>query len=348
MGNDLAGAFRASADHEPAPGEPASAGSRALWYVAPGRAELRPASLADPGPGELRVRTLWSALSRGTERLVALGRVPESERERMRAPLQEGEFPFPVKYGYCAVGVVEKGPPELAGRAVFALHPHQDAFVAPAGLVTPIPDGVPPRRAVLAATMETALNGLWDAGAGPGDSIVVVGGGVVGLLVALIASGLPGAEVTVVDIEPSRAGIAAALGLSFALPDAAPTGVDLAIHASASAAGLSLAFAAAGLEAQVVEMSWYGEGDVPVPLGGAFHSRRLRLVSSQVGRVSPGRRPRWSHTRRMAKALDLLIDPRLDALITEEVAFGDLAAEIPRILSHRAAGLVTAVRYPGA
>jgi threonine dehydrogenase-like Zn-dependent dehydrogenase len=291
------------------------------------------------------IRTLWSAVSRGTERLVAAGKVPASEHERMRAPLQDGDFPFPVKYGYCAVGTVEHGPGDLAGRTVFALHPHQDRFTAPASFLCPLPEGVPARRAVLAANMETALNGVWDSRAAPADRIVVVGAGVVGLLVASLAAGLPGAEVTVVDVNEQRASIAGQLGAGFALPEDAPGDADVVFHASAHPHGLSTALACAGMEATVVEMSWYGEGLVPAPLGGAFHSRRLRLVSSQVGQVSPGHRPRWSYRRRMEAALRLLRDDRLDALITEEVAFEDLPGAIPRILSHDAAGLVTVVRY---
>jgi threonine dehydrogenase-like Zn-dependent dehydrogenase len=319
---------------------------RALWYVARGRADLRPVTLPpEPAAGLARVRTLWSALSRGTERLVFNGLVSGPERERMRAPLQEGEFPYPVKYGYCAVGVVEAGPPELAGRTVFGLHPHQERFDAPLHLLAPVPDGVPARRAVLAANMETALNALWDSGAGPGDRIVVVGAGVVGLLVAFLAGGLPGADVTLVDTDLSRAGIARHLGCRFQKPLDAPGGADVVFHASAQPAGLACALACAGREATIVELSWYGDRTVGVPLGLAFHSQRLRLVSSQVGEVSPGRRPRWSHGRRLAKALALLADPRLDALITEEVAFADLAAALPRLLAPGAPGLCTAVRY---
>ncbi|WP_460450194.1 zinc-dependent alcohol dehydrogenase [Alsobacter sp. SYSU BS001988] len=319
----------------------------ALWCVAPGRAELRTSPLSSPqDPAALAtVRTVWSGVSRGTERLVAAGKVPVGEHGRMRAPLQEGEFPFPVKYGYCAVGVVEDGPEDLLGREVFALHPHQDRFVAPVSMLAALPDGVPARRAILAANMETALNALWDSGAGPADRIVVVGGGLVGLLVAALAARLPGAEVTVVDVEPARAEAARLLGAGFSLPPDAPRDADVAFHVSASPAGLATALACAGTEASVVEMSWYGEGDVPAPLGGAFHSRRLKLVSSQVGAVSPSRRPRWTHARRLAAALGLLRDERLDALITEEVAFADLPAALARILAPGAPGLATAIRY---
>jgi threonine dehydrogenase-like Zn-dependent dehydrogenase len=319
--------------------------AKALWYEAPGRADLRDAALREPGPGEALVRTLFSAISRGTERLVFEGRIPVTERERMRAPLQEGDFPFPVKYGYCAVGRVEAGPTDWVGRTVFALHPHQSAFVAPLDLMTPVPDAIPPCRAVLAANAETALNALWDAGAGPCDRVSVIGGGVVGLLVGWLAARMPGAEVTLVDTNPARRGAAEALGLAFAAPADAPGECDLVVHASGTGAGLAVAIASAGMEATVLELSWHGEGDVAVPLGGPFHARRLRLVSSQVGQVAPSRRPRWSHRRRLAAAVELLDDPRLDVLLTAEIALDALPAALPGLLAPGAPGLCTVIRY---
>lgn len=329
-----------------APAENAmNAAARALWYVARGQAELRHADLPPLRAGEARIRTLWSAISRGTERLVFEGRVSAFETERMGAPLQEGAFPFPVKYGYCAVGLVEHGPETLRGRTVFALHPHQERFAVPVEGLTLVPDGVPARRAVLAANMETALNAVWDSGAGPGDRIMVVGAGVLGLLVGSLAARLPGAEVTVVDIDSTRRSIARDLGCGFRKPLDAPEDADVVFHASATAPGLACALACAGTEASVVEMSWYGDQPVPAPLGLDFHSRRLRLISSQVGQIAPSRRPRWSHRRRLEKALALLDDPRLDALITEEVAFGKLPAALPRLLAAGAPGLATVIRY---
>lgn len=317
----------------------------ALWTTAAQAAELRREPLAAPGADEALVRMLWSGLSRGTERLVYNGLVPEGEYERMRAPLMGGQFPFPVKYGYAAVGIVEDGPAALVGRTVFCLHPHQDRFVAPVSMLAPLPEDLPPRRAVFAANMETALNGIWDSGAGPGDRIVVVGAGIVGLLVTAIASRLPGAEVTLVDVEAGRAEIAARFGVGFALPDAAPRAADVVIHASATPQGLATALSAAGMEATVLELSWYGQRMVPVPLGDAFHSQRLRLISSQVGQIAPTRRPRWDYARRRDAALRLLADARLDALITEEIAFSDLPAALPRLFAPGAAGLQTIIRY---
>ncbi len=299
----------------------------ALWCVSPGVAELRAGAMGDG----VAVTTLFTGISRGTERLVAAGKVPPSEHDRMRAPFMEGAFPFPVKYGYCNVGRVTDG--ARAGQIVFTLAPHQTQFRVPEAFLTPLPAALPPERAILAANMETALNVLWDSGAGAGDRIAVVGAGVVGALTATLAAGLPGADVTLIDINPNRARLAAALGLRFAAPDAAPQDCDVVIHASASAAGLNLALTLAGQEATVVEASWYGDTPVPAMLGGAFHSRRLRLIASQVGHIPPARAPRWTYARRMATALDLLTDARFDALISGETAFADLPGVYGDILA---------------
>jgi threonine dehydrogenase-like Zn-dependent dehydrogenase len=317
----------------------------ALWYVGPGKIELRPETLMQPSADQVLVATEFSGVSRGTERLIMAGKVGQSEWERMRAPLQAGSFPFPVKYGYCATGLVEQGPKELLGRRVFVLHPHQTRFIAPASMATPLPDGLPSCRATLAANMETALNAVWDSGAGPADKIVVVGGGIVGLLIAYIAAGLPGADVTVVDLATERAAIAASFGAKFATPDKCPEDADVVFHATASAPGLATAINAAGFEATVVEVSWFGDGATPTPLGGAFHSRRLKLISSQVGHVATTRRARWTYRRRLEVVLLLLQDDRLDALITEEIAFADAPSRLPALLSHIATGLAPIIRY---
>lgn len=323
----------------------ATATAHALYYVAKREAVLRDTPLPVPKPGEARVRTLWSGISRGTERLVFEGKVPPDETERMRAPFQEGAFPFPVKYGYCAVGEVEDGPIEWIGQTVFCLHPHQTRFNAPLPMLAPLPEGLPARRAVLTANMETALNGIWDSGVGPGARVMVVGGGVVGLMLCAILSRIAGVETTLVDTDPQRAALAADFGISFSKPLDAPGEMDLVFHASGTPAGLSCALACAGTEARIVEMSWYGSQTVPAPLGLAFHSRRLSLISSQVGSVAPAYRARWSHARRLTKALELLIDDRLDTLITGEIAFTEMPQALPDLLAPGAPGLCTAIRY---
>ena len=324
--------------------DPAQA--RACWIAAPGQAEIRPARLGVARAGEVRVRTLHSAVSRGTELLVYRGQVPTSEFQRMRAPFQEGEFPGPVKYGYASVGVIEDGPPALCGRAVFCLYPHQTRYLVPADAVHLLPDGLPPGRAVLAANMETAVNALWDAAPRIGDRIAVVGGGVVGLLVGWLASRLPGCAVQLIDTHAPRAALAARLGLVFATPEQAAPEADLVIHASGHPEGLGTALRLAAFEATVLELSWYGAQAVALPLGEAFHARRLTLKSSQVGHVASAQRARWSHARRLALALDLLRDPALDALITDSAPFEQLPAVLQRLAQGAPDTLCQRVDYP--
>lgn len=320
--------------------------SRSLWYVGIGKTEIRTELLDVLAPGFIRVRAMYGAISRGTESLIFSGQVPESEFQRMRAPFMAGNFPFSVKYGYATVGRVTAGSNDLIGRPVFVLHPHQTVFDVPIEAARPLPGNVPPRRGVLAANMETALNAVWDASPKPGDRIAVVGAGVVGTLVGFLCAKLSEAHVTLVDIDPTRAEIAQTLGLSFALPDNAPKDCELVVHASASAAGLATALNAAGDEATVLELSWYGSKPVSVPLGGAFHSRRLKLISSQVGMVAPSHRATWSYSHRLTAAIDLLEDPRLDALLAPAVSFGDLNAVLPKLFTPGSGALCQVIEYP--
>lgn len=306
-------------------------GSRACWIEAPGRAVIRAATVPAPAAGQVQVRALHSAVSRGTEMLVFRGEVPKAEFQRMRAPFQEGDFPAPVKYGYANVGIVEAGPESLKGRYVFCLHPHQTRYVVPVDAVHALPDGLPPARAVLAANMETAVNALWDAAPRVGDRVAVVGGGVVGLLVAWLVGRMPGCTVELVDVRASRRTVAEALGVGFATPQDATPDADLVVHASGHPQGLVTALGLAAFEASVIEMSWYGTRDVPLPLGEAFHSRRLTLRSSQVGHVATAQRARWDRGRRMALALSLLRDPVLDVLITDSAPFDELPVVLERL-----------------
>ncbi len=313
--------------------------ARAFWLREPGVGEIRPVAVRDPSPGEVRVRTVRSAVSRGTETLVFRGGVPADQYADMRAPFQEGDFPGPVKYGYLNVGQVEHGPPDLLGRTVFCLYPHQTAYVVPAAAVVVVPDDVPPERAVLAGTVETAVNALWDAAPLVGDRVTVVGGGMVGLCVARLLAGIPGAEVTVVDIDPERAAVAAAMGADFAVPDAAAGGRDLVVHASATSSGLQGSLDLLAPEGTVLDLSWYGDSEVRLRLGGAFHSRRLSIRASQVGSVAPARRGRRSTTDRLVLALELLRDPAFDALLSGTSPFD----ELPDVLGRLADGSLPAL-----
>jgi threonine dehydrogenase-like Zn-dependent dehydrogenase len=307
--------------------------ARALWTIAPNLAELRSQVLPARAPDQVLARMLASGISRGTERLVLAGKVPENQWGVMRCPLQAGDFPFPVKYGYSAVAHVAEGPAELQGKRVFCLHPHQDIFLAPAAMCIPIPDAVPDRRAVLGANMETALNILWDAEPLPGERALVIGAGVVGLLVAYLLARIPAMAVTIIDPDASRRAIAEKLGVAFAAPEAAPAEQELIIHASANPAGLRQALQCAAFEARIIEASWFGATEVALPLGEAFHSRRLRLISSQVGAVAPTMRGRRSFGDRMAQALGLLADPALEALVGPATPFQDLPQALPALLN---------------
>jgi threonine dehydrogenase-like Zn-dependent dehydrogenase len=312
---------------------PVSEAVRAFWLAEPGRGEIRSEALPPPSNDDVVIRTLYSGISRGTESLVFQGRVPPSEFARMRAPFQSGEFPAPIKYGYASVGEIEGGPRELHGQRAFVLYPHQTRYVVPADAVHVLPPTVPAARAVLAANVETAVNGVWDAAIKPGDRVVVIGGGAVGCLVAWLAGKIPGCEVELVDVNPKREEIARVLGFAFAGPMVVRGDADVVIHASGSADGLATAMLVAGFEATIVELSWYGTREVPVLLGGSFHARRLMLKSSQVGHVSAFQRARWDTRRRMAFALSLLAHDELDVLITGESAFDDLPATMARLAS---------------
>jgi NADPH:quinone reductase-like Zn-dependent oxidoreductase len=319
--------------------------ARSYWLREPGFGEIRSGDLPSPGAGDVLVRTLVSGVSRGTEALVFRGGVPPSQYDVMRAPFQEGAFPGPVKYGYLNVGTVEHGPGDLVGRTVFCLHPHQTAYVVPAGAVSPVPDDVPPRRAVLAGTVETAVNALWDARPLVGDRVAVVGAGMVGCCVARLLTGLPGAEVTVVDADSSREPVAAALGARFALPADAPPALDAVFHASGTSAGLQLSLDLLRADGVVTDLSWYGDRPVELSLGGSFHSRRLTVRASQVGAVAEPRRVSRSTADRLALALRLLADPAFDVLLTGESAFAELPEVMPRLASGELPALCHTIAY---
>ena len=317
----------------------ANSTATAFWIEEPGRGALRTEDVADPGPGEVLVRTLYTGISRGTEALVFRGDVPAGERERMRAPFQDGTLPGPVKYGYLNVGIVERGPGELAGRTVFTLVPHQSRFVVPASALTVIPDGVPARRAVLAGAVETAVNVLWDAAPLVGDRVGVIGAGMIGASVALLLSGIPGVDLVVVDQDRAKAELCASLGIRFAHSETAPTDRDLVIETSGSEGGLRLALESTAFEGEIVVASWFGDRSVSLPLGGAFHSQRLTIRSSQVGAVAPRRRGSRTAADRLSLALGMLTDPRFDALLTGSSPWYELPAVMSAIASGSAPGL---------
>ena len=314
---------------------------RAYWVTGPGQGALREHALGTPRPGDVLVEAAFGGISRGTEALVLAGRVPPSEFQRMRCPFQEGEFPAPVKYGYSSVGRATSG--AFAGRSVFCLYPHQTAYLVPESALVPLPDGVPPERAILAANLETALNAVWDALPRAGDRVSVVGAGVVGCLVAYLVTRIPGCKVELVDVLGARRAVAEELGARFAQPSDASHECDLVFRTSGRAEGAVLSLTLGATDTNVVELSWFGDGEVPLPLGRDFHARRLTLRGSQVGTVSPNARARFTHRTRLELALSLLTDPRLDSLIDAETSFDALPATMQRLAQQ--GGLCTRVRY---
>lgn len=318
--------------------------ARALWITGPRRAELRSEPLPELVDECVEVQATFSGVSRGTEALVFRGGVPPSLHASMRCPHQAGELSFPVKYGYCSVGRVTRGAlPQ--GTRVFCLYPHQDRYVVRADQVVPLPEVVPDARAVLAANMETAINGLWDAAPGIGARVAVIGAGAVGLLCASLLQHMPGIELEVLELDAGRRELCRSLGLHAVAPGEATGDCDLVIHASGTPAGLDAALDLAGFEASIVELSWYGNQPVSVTLGGRFHSSRLRLQSSQVGQVAASQRPRWSYRRRLQLAVRLLADPRYDSLLGEAVPFDALSGELPRLLESSSGAVTQLVRY---
>ena len=319
----------------------------AYWTMAPRHGVLRTEPARTPRADEALVRTICSGVSHGTEMLVHAGRIPPEVAESMRAPFQVGSLPGPVKYGYLSVGVVEEGPAPLKkGTRVFCLHPHQDRYVVPASALTPIPDAVPSDRAVLAGTVETGINALWDAGPRIGDRVAVVGAGMVGASIAALLRTFPLDRLQLVDVNPSRSALAAALGVEFVHPDDAAGDNDLVFHCSATQSGIARGLQLLGTEAELIELSWYGTVQPRVPLGAEFHSRRLAIRASQVGAVAAARRPRRTTNDRLALAMRMLHDPVFDAFITGHGPFSALPQTMESIFDDGTDTLCQVIDYP--
>lgn len=327
---------------------PQHAEATAYWTIGPEQGELRSEELRRPGPDEALVRALYSGISKGTELVVHHGAVPPCVAEQMRAPHQEGSFPSPVKFGYLSVGVVEEGPEGWPGQTVFCLHPHQDRYVVPVSALTRVPDGVPPRRAVLTGTVETAVNALWEAGPRLGDRIAVIGAGLVGGMVATLLRTFPLARLQLVDVDPGRKDLADAVGVDFAHPDAALADCDIVFHCSASEGGLERSLKLVGDEGEIIEMSWYADRKVALALGEDFHARRLSLRASQVGAVARARRHRRTNADRLETAVSLLKDPVFDAFLTGTSAFKELPDVVERLSDGALAALCHVIEYPTA
>jgi 2-desacetyl-2-hydroxyethyl bacteriochlorophyllide A dehydrogenase len=307
----------------------------AVWFPRARVVELRTETLPEPGPDEVRVRAVLSAISQGTEMLVYRGEVDAGLA--LDLPTLAGGYGFPLKYGYASVGrAVAVGRDVRAvseGDLVFALHPHQDEYVLSESLVRHLPDRTTPEQGVFVANLETAINVVLDAKPRLGEVVAVFGQGVVGLLITQLLR-RSGARVVAVEPSALRRSFAERCGAELAITPQDGTvlrrltrgrGADLAIDASGSPSALQEAIDSVALEGTVVVCSWYGEKPVPLDLGGLFHRRRVRLVSSQVGRIDPSLAPRWDRERRLELATSLLGELVLADLITHRIPFARAA-----------------------
>lgn len=318
----------------------------AYWTTAREQGELRSEEIEGPGPGDALVRALYSGISKGTEMVVHRGAVPPRVAEEMRAPHQEGNFPGPVKFGYLSVGVVEEGPEGWKGQRVFCLNPHQDRYVVPVKELTRIPDNVPSQRAVLTGTVETAVNALWEAGPRLGDRVAVVGAGLVGGMVATLLRTFPLQRLQLVDLDPDRKKLADTLNVDFTHPDDALADCDIVFHCSASQEGLERSLQLVGDEGDVIEMSWYANREVTLPLGEDFHARRLSIRASQVGVVARARRHRRTNADRLDLAVSLLSDPVFDAFLTGSSPFEELPDVVQGLAHGKLDALCHVIEYP--
>jgi len=299
--------------------------ARALWFTTPGKAVLRSDKIGPPVGDEIcTVRSLYSAVSEGSERLVLAGKVPPDLHQSMRVPYMAGDFSFPIKYGYSLVGVVDRGAAHLVGAVVHLMHPHQDICCVDSADVFPVPEGIPPRRAVLASNLETAVTAIWDARPALGERVLVVGFGCIGALIAQVLRGMPGIDLHIVERDEARSHLARNLGYATAA-SAGEEQFDLAFHASGSAAGLQVAIDCVGMEGRIVEVSWYGTAETPLRLGGTFHSQRKIIIASQVSHLPSFQTPRWDRIRRKQLVFSLLRDPAFDRLLDEPISFDKLA-----------------------
>jgi len=307
--------------------------------------ELRSESVPPPGPGEVRIKTIASAISHGTEMLVYRGEVPADLA--LDLPTLAGSYSFPIKYGYASVGrVLDSGAESFSpGDLVFVHHPHQDTFVVPAELPVPLPEGLDPAAGLFFANVETALNVVHDAPLRLGETALVFGQGVVGLLITQLLELAGAGRVLVVDPVKKRRDQALEVGADEAfepggdLPDlilesTEGRGADLAVEVSSSGAALQAAIDAVAAEGTVVVASWYGTKPVALSLGGHFHRGRVRLRSSQVGGMNPELCSRWDRARRAEAVLRLLPRLRPERLVSHRIPFED-APQAYRLVDER-------------
>ncbi|MEN0004557.1 MAG: zinc-binding alcohol dehydrogenase [Bacteroidota bacterium] len=316
--------------------------SNALWHLSSSTSSLLSSAIPAPKEGQCLVKSEFSLISLGTERLVASGAVPVDLHQNMRVPYMEGSFELPVKYGYSLVGqVVTQGYP-LSGKKVHLMHPHQSYCIVEAEALTLIPEKVPIRRAVLASNLETAVNAVWDSQVQIGDRVLVVGFGMIGALTALLLQQIAGVEVYIAERLPQRRALAQQLDFQLLAEE---TDFDITFHTSSSSSGLQMAIDRLGYEGTSVELSWYGTKEVSMQLGASFHQQRKRLIASQVGQVPGSKQNRWDYRRRKQLVFQLLQQEKFDQLLTHEISLSEAPALFGKLREGTLEGIGWTIKY---
>jgi len=294
-----------------------------LWHLSKSQSAILSINQTKRKETDVEIKSLYSLISTGTERLVAAGQVPISLHQKMRVPYMKGHFTFPLKYGYSLVGEVQSEG-AWQGQLVHLMHPHQDRLWVEEAALTLIPKGLSPKVATLASNMETALNAVWDSQVTVGDRVVIIGFGMIGALVTRLLSLLPAVQVYVVEVNEYRQELVQEMGFNLL-----PKGMqdfDCSFHTSASSSGLQQAIDLVGEEGTIIELSWYGARETTVQLGGNFHYQRKRIISSQVGQISSTKIARWTYKRRKKLVFDLLKNPVFEAHLTQELSLSEAPA----------------------
>lgn len=312
--------------------------SRSLWHIDAGHSEIRSQNL-DPLPGQILLQSLYSLISLGTEKTIALGGVPGNVYDKMKVPYMEGSFSLPVKYGYSLVARSEEG------QCYHLMHPHQDLVSVNPESLTPVPPGIPPSRAVLVSNMETALTAYWDAGPLKDEKIMIAGFGLIGALTALLLRLKGFQDITVYEPDATRTGLARRLGFHTGDPGFDPGPFDLAFHSSGNASGLQHCLEVMGPEGRILELSWYGRQKITLGLGEHFHINRLRIIASQVSSIPRNLQGAWNFAKRKQEVLSLLADPCWDRLEIEEVPFETSPAVFYKIRHSQTKGLTYILKY---
>jgi threonine dehydrogenase-like Zn-dependent dehydrogenase len=316
------------------------------WHIDHIHSEILEKNYSDIEPDMQIVKSTYSLISVGTERLVAKGLVPDALKETMRVPFMQGSFDFPLKYGYSLVGIVIKGKPSLVGKTVHLMHPHQNFAIVPAEHLTIVPDSVPSQRAVLASNMETAVNAIWDSGISFGERIIICGFGVIGASIAILASQIPSTRVVIHETNPNRKNVALSMG--FELFDTRNSGTqlfDVAFNTSASGEALQVCIDNTMPKSKIIEVSWYGINSVNVSLGGSFHTGQKQIVSSQVSNISENKQSHFNHLRRKQVVFDLLQNSIFDQLPFHFVDFKQLPNVFEQLRNDSYDQFATIVKY---